>query len=126
MNFPSNLIVVTIFIVILSVFTVGTFENSIPLFKRIRFDNIGSQYLSELQKSRGLSQKDIDEIESKLTEIGFQNIRVMAPTSAEWGHEATLRIDADYVFERTNMDMKKEENVKTATFEETTVIMTND
>lgn len=114
---------VVVFLLLL--FVVGV-ENTIPAFVRTEFDAVGSYYLKKLQSSGGITQTDKNEINSRLNELGFQNIRIVAPERVAWGEEAHLKIVADYQIKQTKPDLRKNTKVLSATFDEKTIVMTLD
>ncbi|MDK2920165.1 MAG: hypothetical protein PWQ37_2898 [Candidatus Petromonas sp.] len=123
-SLPGEWVILGIVIIgILSLFMVGI-EYSIPTFDRAMFDDICNKYLAIIEKNGGLSSSDITNLENELTSLGFTNINVIAPTSVSWGNEATLRVTADYEFQITKLDGSKKIMTKTATYENSTIVLT--
>ncbi len=123
---PSELILLGLIIVFVLLFFVTGVENTIPVFIRTEFDNVGSYYLSTLQSNGGITTTDKNNIIAKLIDLGFTNIQITAPENVQWGEEARIIIKADFKVTQTNVDLNKETKTITATFDEKTIVMTLD
>ncbi len=123
LSLPAELVIIGIILIaILSLFMIGI-EYSLPTFDRAKFDDINSKYLTLLNKNGGLSADDKTSLENELTSLGFSNINITAPETVSWGEEAILRVVADYDLEITKTDGSKEIITKTATYENSIVVL---
>ena len=122
----GNLIVLGLVVVFLFAIAVGVLEHTIPFFDRLKFDNTVNDYLSIVQKTGGLTTAQRNELVLKLEKISFNNIVITAPTSTNWGEEASLRVEADYVFSALGTNFFKSDNTLRASFLNSTIVMTLD
>ncbi len=121
---PGNLVILSLVLIFLFMFAVGNIEYSLPFFQRIKFDNICNKYLSIVQAEGGLSITDRNNLTNELENIGFTDISITAPTKLAWNSEATLRVEADYIFKVTKGNLSKEDKTIRAVYENKTRVMT--
>lgn len=124
MSLPGELIILGLIIVFLILFFVIGVENTIPVFIRTEFDNVGSYYLNKLQSTGEITVADRNDITNRLIDLGFTNIIISAPAAVGWGKEGYIRIAADYPITQTRADLSKEIKALTAVFDEKTIVMT--
>ena len=120
----GNLVILGLVIVFLFFITVGVIEYTIPFFDRLKFDSILNDYLSIIQKTGGLTTAQRNELILKLEGIGFSNIVIAAPNNTNWGEEASLRVEADYIFSSLSTNFIRSDNTLRVTFFNSTVVMT--
>lgn len=123
MNVIADLIIFgLIFILLLTVFVVGT-EGTIPMFKRVEFDDACDKYLRQMSINRGLFSDDITDLRNNLISLGFQSITITAPADVDWGSEGKLLVEAYYEVEQTDKNLSKSSVSKKITYENSTIVM---
>lgn len=54
----------------------------------------------KMENENGLSQDARNDLQSRLAEKGFSNINIIAPLTAMQGQDITLRVEADYSYNK--------------------------
>ncbi len=120
----GQLVILTLVVIFLFMFAVGNIEYSLPFFQRLKFDNVCNRYLAIIQAEGGLNAANRDNLILELEERGFTNVKILAPTKLSWNSEAVLRVEADYTFKTTTVNIEKKENTMKVVYENKTRIMT--
>jgi hypothetical protein len=71
-------------------------EMFIPIGRNMDFRDVCREYLMRMEYNSGLSQVEMDSLESDLEAAGFADIEVSAPSSAKAGSVMMLSVEADY------------------------------
>ncbi|MGV8149596.1 MAG: hypothetical protein ACLKAL_11860 [Alkaliphilus sp.] len=122
----GNLVVLGLVLVFLFSIAVGVLEHTVPFFDRLKFDNTVNDYLSIIQKTGGLTTAQRNELILKLEEIGFSNVIITAPVITDWGEEASLGVEACYIFSGLGINLFRSDNTLRASFFSSTIVMTLD
>jgi len=120
MDIPGTLIIAGVLIIsFILIFAIGVSETT-PTFARNDFDNICNKYLSLMIAKGGLDSTDKANLENELMSIGYKNVTITAPVSAEWGSEITLKVEAYYDYDTINPDYTRENKSVKSTYENST------
>lgn len=102
MDIPAHLFVIGLAVVFLLFICVSGTENAIPMYVRERFDDTCNAYLSQIERDGGLNDAAKASLAAELNNIGIINVSVTAPVHGNWGDNATLHVEGDYVFQTTD------------------------
>lgn len=95
-------------------FVIGV-EGTTPFFSRTEFDMICSNFLKETMIEKGLDDTSKQELIQELKNEGFEDVKVVAPDSLEWGQEFEFKVEASLKLKETK-DYSGAKEIKTRVF----------
>lgn len=105
----SNIIVLSVVLIILLLFTVFLVELFIPINMKYEMNNICRSYLFEIQEDGKLSVDNELKIKSKLEKLGLTNIEIIIIASGtKFGDEIDYIVQCNFNHKILNKFLKRE------------------
>lgn len=96
----GSIIISGIVFVLIIVILVMCIQFLLPVSIKLGMSTDCRNYLLLMENNSGLSNEDVNNLESKLAARGLINITVTAPGTAKQGDQMTLDVEADYTYRR--------------------------
>ncbi len=103
----------------LTILTMAVFLLIIPLYHQVEFEHLCQAQLMRMEMSGGMTVAQGNSFRQALTDSGFQVTRLSAPSSAAYGSDLTLLVEATRTSQQVGMDLTMKEVILSFTFHRT-------